>query len=304
MPQFLESIVATPQLSRVSETIRQLARPTVRLHATCVEEAALALGTSKFGGYPDLPDALSWPVSLHTQKWFSRDVSAEIALPFLAQLACSELKPYDVSGLLPDEGRLYFFYAGCQQATLYDDDGGAHREFMYDGSSLFRVLWWPDESTPLQRQTPPANLVTNVNSENGAYHACSLRFETEWTLPRVETCWIGEPGDVLTDEEWEIYSELCHEATVYPRHLLLGHSDDSQPYAIEGGYQLVRAEFWPELPPATASTAEQQTNRLLLQIDAADETGMWFGRGGPVYFGIRDEDLSSRDFSKVWAQTQ
>lgn len=304
MPQFLEAIVSAPELRQVSEKLRQLVRPTIRFHATRTEESALALGISKFGGYPDLPEGLSWPVSLHTQKWFARDVSAEIALPFLAQLTCSELKPYDSSGLLPNEGRLYFFYAGCQQATLYDDDGGAHVEFMYDGSSLFRTLWWPDESTLLQRQTPPANLVTNVKMENGTYPACSLRFETECTLPGVETCWIGEPGDVLTDEEWEIYAELCHEATVFPRHLFLGHSDDSQPYAIEGGYQMVRSEFWPELVPIAASKAEQQTNRLLLQIDADDATGMWFGRGGPVYFGIRDQDLRNRDFSKVWATTQ
>ncbi len=304
MPQFLESIVATPELSRVADTLRQFIRPTVRLYTTHVEEATLPLGLSKFGGYPDLPEALIWPVSLHKQKWFSREVSGEIALPFLAQLACSELKPYDISGLLPKAGRLYFFYAGCKQATLYDDEGGAHLEFMYEGSSLFRVLWWPDESTPLYRQTPPANLVTGAEMENGAYRACSLRSETEWTLPAVETCWIGEPGDVLTEEEWKVYAELCDEATVLPRHLLLGHSDDSQPYALEAGYQMVRSEFWPELPPATATTAEQQTNRLLLQIDAAEETGMWFGRGGPVYFGIRDEDLKNRDFSKASATTQ
>lgn len=31
---------------------------------------------------------------------------------------------------------------------------------------------------------------------------------------------------------------------------------------------------------------------------------MWFGRGGPVYFGIRDEDLKNRDFSKASATTQ
>lgn len=281
MPQFTESIVNAPELSQVESTLRQLLRPTVRLYATRTEEV-LPLGVSKLGGYPGLPAELAWPVSLHTQKWFSRTVSAEIALPFLAQFTCSELKPYELSDLLPEEGFIYFFYAGSHQAVLYDDYGGGHQEFLEDAPSVFRVLWWPDESTPLQRQLPPENLATGHNMENGAYHACSLRPE----------------------EEWEIYAELCNEATVYPRHLFLGHSDDSQPYAIEGGYQMVRSEFWPELPPATASTAEQQTSRLLLQLDAAEETGMRFGRRGPVYFGIRDVDLQNRDFSKVWARTQ
>ena len=106
----------------------------------------------------------------------------------------------------------------------------------------------------------------------------------------------------------EIYAELCNEATVYPRHLFLGHSDDSQPYAIEGGYHMVRTAFWPELPVINApwqnSHPEYRAIRLLLQLDAANETGMRFGRGGPVYFGIYDEDLRNRDFSKAWARTQ
>ncbi|KAB5485443.1 DUF1963 domain-containing protein [Flagellimonas hadalis] len=57
------------------------------------DEASVPLGTSKMYGLPHLPDSIDFPLGLH----------------FIAQFNCSDLKPYDVDDILPENGIFYFF---------------------------------------------------------------------------------------------------------------------------------------------------------------------------------------------------
>src|SRR5438876_10413522 len=48
-------------LTRLLKDIDDIARPSIRLLTTPVDESTLASGISKIGGVPDLPSGLSWP---------------------------------------------------------------------------------------------------------------------------------------------------------------------------------------------------------------------------------------------------
>jgi uncharacterized protein YwqG len=72
-------------------------------------------GSTKIGGKPDLPAALSWP---------GED------LVFVAQINLAECAPADKSGLLPRKGMLYFFAA---------EDEGSHR--WHSRPAQVRVLY-------------------------------------------------------------------------------------------------------------------------------------------------------------------
>jgi hypothetical protein len=67
----------------------------------------------------------------------------------------------------------------------------------------------------------------------------------------VETCWIGDPDGLavvcLTEKEWLAYADRLQDQKL-PRHLMLGHSDNAQPYALEACRDF-RSELFPELPP-------------------------------------------------------
>jgi len=90
-------------LSQRVRDIDTLARPSIRLFTTPVEESSLQVGVSKLGGLPDLPAGTQWP------EWNGLPQS------FIAQIRLDDLHSYDVQGVLPRYGMLWFFYDAQQQ---------------------------------------------------------------------------------------------------------------------------------------------------------------------------------------------
>lgn len=66
------------------------------------DEHAVALGVSKYRGWPHLPPDMPWPKDLH----------------FGAQLNLTELARVDGSGRLPQDGMLYIFYNASLEAQV------------------------------------------------------------------------------------------------------------------------------------------------------------------------------------------
>ncbi len=73
-------------ISRLLKDIDALAKPSIRLYTTPVEETGLPVGTSKVGGLPDLPPDLSWPEF------------KGLPQSFIAQIRLPEVRPYDIEG--------------------------------------------------------------------------------------------------------------------------------------------------------------------------------------------------------------
>jgi hypothetical protein len=331
-PANVDVVLHDPSMARIADQLRTLIRPSIRLHMQVAEEKSeLPLGGTRFGGLPDLPIGTVWPtahldISPPSEAFRATDKHSRFlpeggtfSLPFVAQIRLSEISACDGEKRLPASGLLYFFYneGGFTTdtgdikhgTTTIDGQVFSFAIYGYDDPAIWRVLYIPDEETPLERTPHPADV-----PEDQQYRpSVPAAVFTEPTLPHVETCFIGDPNDksgmvTLTAEEWQAYAELHRETRVSPTHQMLGHSDDSQPFAMEGSFRRIRSELFPELRPwESLSEAEQQqeytSGRLLLQIDA-HENRMWFGRGGALYFFIRESDLAARDFSRVWATAQ
>src|SRR5262245_865556 len=88
-------------LDRVADRILSLARPAIRLTSRAGHDG-WSVGSSRIGGYPDLPAGAEWP------SWNGR------ALSFLAQLNLAELQRYRGCDVLPATGLLQFFYVSEQ----------------------------------------------------------------------------------------------------------------------------------------------------------------------------------------------
>ncbi len=326
---YVEAILSDPRLTRVAPQLAQMTRHSIRIRATLVEENELPVSVSKLGGSPDLPLDMAWP----TGKLYVPTPSAGfiatypgkpilpadgiISLPFIAQLRMEELAAYDRENLLPKSGILYFFY---NNILYYSDTGDligiidnltgySFNVYDYDSPANRRVLFYDGDFSQLRRTSAPGSIPEQVR-----YKPCTLSFNGEETLPNVETCFIGRQGSeagklLLTEEEWGVYVELCSEIRANERiHQMLGHSNDVQPYAMEGSYLYIRDEIFPDLPDYETLLVEEQQReleqgRLLLQIDE-ELNGMRFGRSGRLYFFLREQDLAARNFSQVWALEQ
>ena len=97
--------------------------PAVRLGAARVDESELALGASKLGGRPDLPEGVAWPEH------------GGVAMTFVAQLRLAEVAGLGVCPPLPSSGILAFFVA--DEALDEAPSAGAVR-FIPDGAPLTR----------------------------------------------------------------------------------------------------------------------------------------------------------------------
>jgi uncharacterized protein YwqG len=121
-----EPVMKILEIMKLDQTIKILKKfPTTclgfRTIPTC--EDALAIGTSKVGGNPELPSLIEWPVSRDNY------------LDCLLQLNFAEIPHNLRNELLPESGWLYFFYDRKRNAWGFDPrDEGSWRVLSFDGT--------------------------------------------------------------------------------------------------------------------------------------------------------------------------
>lgn len=253
-------------LARVSEAVGKVALPSIRLTAHPAEDSQLLVGSTKFGGSPDLPQESTWP---------ERSGSP---LPFVAQINLAEVAPYDRSHLLPATGLLAFFF---DQEAFFESLPG-------DQAPPWQVCYLPGPLSDLQR-LPIPELIPQRERYLLSGVACAI----EMTLPdysqydstSVERLGLSGP---LTDEEehayYRIQAQLAGTAdTKYhiSLHRLLGHPDNVQ---------------WDMHRELGGGSTEWQ---LLFQVDSDSTPDTNWGDAGRIYYWIRSRDLAERHFSQV-----
>lgn len=93
------AVRAAPLQNSTAELLLDLLRPAIEFDLAPTT-APPAVGASKFGGLPDLPDDATWPRYRH---------DSDRNLPLLLQVNLAEVHPFDLEGLLPADGMLSLF---------------------------------------------------------------------------------------------------------------------------------------------------------------------------------------------------
>jgi uncharacterized protein YwqG len=272
----------------IGEATIRLLRPSIRLLPQPAQETRL--GGSRIGGLPDLPEGAQWPVYLGPPK---PDTAWEAfkgePLAFLLQVNLAEVTPFDVAGLLPASGMVYFFYLeASSRFGCYPIHG-----------EILQVLYSSQEGTRHRRTSPPHNLPPKE-----VYRGFAFAPRLEWTVPRwgdlEQSSGLGaliQPGDYATMDHVDALVEEAAEVQglgpwYRPKHRMLGYPDFIQADGCGSG-------DW----------------KLLLQVDSdprfsapspfddADYPGpgMMWGDSGRIFFGIEQDDLAARNFTAVWA---
>jgi uncharacterized protein YwqG len=266
-------------ITRLLKDFDALAKPSIRIYPTPVDEASLPVGVSKVGGLPDLSPGLIWP------KFEGLPQS------FIAQILLSEVKPYDIEGVLPAMGMLWFFYDARQEA--YGDD--PHNR------GAWQVLFWEGDLTNLRRTPAPAGL-----PDESRFKASSVRFAREVTLSQVPQMEIANYD--WSDEELEKYEDLVAHLTPLDqrafRHRLLGHPDLIQD-DMRLQCQLVSHGVIDEDDPAAQELRKGAMDwRLLLQVDTDERIGMRWSSTGMLYYWMTSTNLQARRFETAWLVMQ
>ena len=147
-------------LDELFRLLLPLARNAIRIDTQAKNDDDIAVGASKFGGSPDLPDGLSWPSNENG------------ALSFVAQINFAEASKFDIDSLLPKSGMLYLFYDRNLRVWGYDpaDKNG------------FAVIFSDVNDESLSRRR-----VESLEGENFTFNARLLSFKDKINLQNLQS---------------------------------------------------------------------------------------------------------------------
>lgn len=94
-----ENLIHQQRLERLVNELQDYMKDSIHLTLEPGSESPLPIGSSKFGGAPDVPADFVWPKD---------DDGCPLSL--LLQIDCADLAVHDRERLLPQSGNLYFFY--------------------------------------------------------------------------------------------------------------------------------------------------------------------------------------------------
>lgn len=284
-------------LGKYFELLQPILRNTIRLYQKATDENAIAVGQTKIGGQPDLPDEITWVTETNlvatTERKFvifktKKEQTITKPLSFIAQINLSEIAPFDKEHLLPKTGLLYFFYSAEQESWGFDPKD----------QNKFKVIYWDGDFSKLKRAGFPNDL-----PDYSCFKPCSVTIQSEISLPSYQHEVYEDFDDGDDDKLWEALSD---DENI---NKLLGYSDNIQD-EMELECELVTNGLFCgdpsgyNDPRAKALEPNAKNWRLLLQIDSNDENEMMWGDCGRLYFWIKKDDLVNKQFDKTWFSLQ
>ena len=94
-----DDLIHQQKIERLVDELQDYMKDSIHLTLEPVSESPIPIGSSKFGGAPDVPADFVWPKD---------DDGCPLSL--LLQIDCADLAVHDRERLLPQSGHLYFFY--------------------------------------------------------------------------------------------------------------------------------------------------------------------------------------------------
>lgn len=270
-------------LGEYTEAILKYKKPCVRLHAQpATEMSAHPIGATRIGGLPDLPPNMEWPMRNGRP------------CEFIAQINLSEAAAYDVTGTLPKDGLLLFFF---DYPFSHDEDYQPYQL----GSELIR--YYTGDMALLKR----ADDYPDQLEEWQHYRACAIKFETDWMLPN----W-GNAALHLIYEKVFQYTNFNepHPQTVEAYDQVVKHFEPSNDKDLHHllGYPEPVLQDDPLFDVSNiwnGKTVNEQVLKewsLLLQVSSdvsVDGPGMIWGDTSSLYYCIRNDDLAARRFENT-----
>jgi len=262
-------------LLKFEDAMMEIARPSLRM---ILKDDPTDKAASKIGGWPILPDDVSWPSNADG---LPLAFLCRIDLGCLAGTAFSEMSSKKT-------GYLSFFYDAVEQPVAW-----RHKD-RYGWKVLFTPpgvrLCYPEEPEGL--------------SEDCVFKCYSLSFEEELTFPQ-DDC--GSKPEMTSEEEAR-FNSLC--SAWYGRQAFEQHRLFGCPQVLQDGWQLecqlaakgITHKQFEELEPQVAAKLTEGLNDwiLLLQLDSFYDATIWWQNGCKLCFCIHKDDLAAGDFDKVW----
>ncbi|MBE1556690.1 YwqG family protein [Sporosarcina limicola] len=274
--QTLNLLLEKYSLQHKQEELVKVAASSIGMKKEFVKEQEILIGSSKFGGLPDLPSHFSFPKL------------QERYLSFLGQVNLEEVTFYDKNNELPKTGILYFFYDVIEQPW------GMEKEEK-DG---FKVLYFEGNSNGLKRTSYPEK-----TEDYSPLPVFKIEFKDIWTFPE------DPKGIELDDNERERYFEFRDsnmqmvagsendEISSDSMHYMLGEPFNVQNDVFEEIIYYANEEKLDWDSKEIMDKSDEMV--LLFQMDSDDDLEVMWGDCGMLYFCINKKDLAEKRFDRT-----
>lgn len=176
--------IANRGLSAHADLIFSLARPALKWTPRPADDEQLKVGSSKFGGQPDVPPDFTWPIGDDCKATYNDDTAGEKRLSgFIGQINLEELNPVAAADALPDTGLLSIF--GFQDLENDNPD-----------KIGVMVRWFPDLK-PLSRLSPPGKLTEG----NECFSPWQIDFKEIFDQPSDSGPWEKDLAPIISADE-------------------------------------------------------------------------------------------------------
>ena len=296
-----DHLIKKAKLDRVRPQLLEQYSPAVRIRGRKPKKSgwsgpgkrgAPALGTSRLGGWPDLPGNDPWPM------WEGRPMS------FLAQINLGEVHTVQPNVRLPKDGVLLFFL-GCSDEVYTSDEWGRETYMVNlpigagpDKTHAWKVIYARADAQ-LERLAYPKDPPPEL------WAPCEVRM-TRGGLFLPDESTAAYDSIAFEPEERDNYNEvidLLAEAEAH--HQLMGFPSLIQFTPPELECALAAAGKNSSRLPKPESAAWRELLReasewgLLLQLTSTDQPEFLWGDGGHLYFYGKRSEMASGDFSNV-----
>ncbi|WP_238005584.1 YwqG family protein [Dactylosporangium sp. AC04546] len=261
----------------IADRFMALVRPAIRLCAPGPDDQPVG----QLGGEPALPDGMPWPT------WADDEpLSLVLAIGF------DRLVGYEVDIDLPLAGSLLFFRPGPESAR--DPDPGARLIYVPPGTAVSRRR--PPSGTyvyPLKRLAARTVLTWP--------HGCEPVLMAQFgSFAQADQVIWGQQrdGQSFQDALWRHQVVLDRGE---PDHQIGGYACTVQNSIV---YQAAGAALGHYNYQGAAFAAEAAMWTALLQVSEDTDVDMGWGDGALLYWAVRTTDLSARNFSRAYYETQ
>jgi uncharacterized protein YwqG len=275
----LRKLLIKHGLARYWPLFKPFIRTSIHLILKTCKESEVDIGDSKIGGYPDLPESITWPTNNEGQ-----------ALSFLGQINLCNFPRTKNTRILPQNGHIFFFYNTIEMPW----------GFTPKDRTQFKVLFFQSNTKNLRRISPPHE-TDSGDPLCDVFKTAVLSYEEFLSIPVDYDLIENQPHrseylDLTTAVDSNIFKMLGHPNTLQgpmePQCELIARG-------IDCGDDSKLPEFSPE---ETIYLRNKWT--LLLQLDSSHDIDLQWSNGGRLYFWIPTSDLKERRFDNSWAILQ
>ncbi len=265
----LNKLITEFNLEEYKDEIYKLSAPTIIFKSSKLDKYE-NIGNTRFGGFPDLPEDIDWPISNGENDKEDKGKFYN----FICQINLQDIA--HLNNYLPKSGLLYFF-----SGEYYSEP---EIKIIYYSGDLNKLVKKEVDNDNIVGGLVAVDIINNTASKVPMYKAYKVKIENILTIPnpylnKVKKSVIGQNKEI-EDRYSDMYDNYHESLEEEYTASMLGHF--YWEYEVKDNEDFLYA-------------------LILLEVNSDRKIDFCFSDAGILAFSINEKDLKNKNFEKIYA---